>query len=404
MRLFARVFKWTLLLALLFIVGALAALGVKGYTTFGRDPAGARLAQIQQSPQWRDGKFQNPAPMWSEMGRALRQMFDAVPGDVPSERIAVVQDSAATFATPPTTGLRVTWFGHSSTLVEIDGVKLLLDPLWGERASPVEWAGPERWYAPPIALRDLPPIDAVLISHDHYDHLDQFTIAAMKDWNTVFIVPLGVGADLEHWGIPSRRIIELDWWQATQIRDVLIAATPARHASGRLVLQADKTLWAGYALVGTAHRVFYSGDTGFHPALPDVGTRYGPFDLALIESGQYDADWPDWHMGPEQAVIAAELVRARALLPVHWGLLKLAHHSWTEPAERVLAAARCSSVAILIPRPGQPVEPTTHPEIARWWPAMPWRTASERPIVATKTGVDADRYDVPPCTRLSSSR
>jgi L-ascorbate metabolism protein UlaG (beta-lactamase superfamily) len=160
--------------------------------------------------------------------------------------------------------LRVTWFGHASTLVEVDGMTLLIDPLWSERASPVSWAGPKRWYPAPIAIADLPKIDAVLISHDHVDHLDYQTISAMKSWSNVFVVPLGVGAHLVHWGIPESRIIELDWWESAHVGALELVATPARHASGRLTSKGNRTLWAGWAVVGPAHRVWYSGDTGFH--------------------------------------------------------------------------------------------------------------------------------------------
>jgi L-ascorbate metabolism protein UlaG (beta-lactamase superfamily) len=233
----------------------------------------------------------------------------------------------------------------------------------------------------------VPPVDAVVISHDHFDHLDMPTIAAMKGWKTTFVVPLGVGAHLEHWGVPAERIVELDWWEATRLGDLELVATPARHASGRSPFSGQNaTLWAGFALIGPAHRVYYSGDTGLFPGLADIGARLGPFDLAMIEAGAYGRSWPDWHLGPEQAVQASQLVRAEVLLPVHWGLFNLAYHGWTEPAERVLVAAGRAGVTVTIPRPGQSVEPVALPALTRWWPDVPWRTAEEDPIVATKMG------------------
>jgi L-ascorbate metabolism protein UlaG (beta-lactamase superfamily) len=263
--------------------------------------------------------------------------------------------------------LRVTWFGHSSALVEIDGTRVLIDPLWSERASPVSWAGPKRWYAAPVALSALPTIDAVVISHDHYDHLDRTAILSMKSGRAVFVLPLGVGAHLARWGIPESRIVELDWWQSTHVGALEIIATPARHKSGRIATQLDKTLWAGYAIVGAKHRVWYSGDTGFHEGLASIGKRLGPFDVTLIDSGQYDINWPDTHLGPELAVEAHRRVRGGVMIPVHWGLLKLAEHAWTEPVERVLKAASSHGVQVWVPRPGQSIEPTQGIRSTRWW-------------------------------------
>jgi L-ascorbate metabolism protein UlaG (beta-lactamase superfamily) len=277
--------------------------------------------------------------------------------------------------------------GHSSLLIEIDGYRVLTDPVWSHRASPLGWVGPDRWYGPLIALDELPSIDAVVISHDHYDHLDHGTIAAMKGpaWErTTFVVPLGIGAHLAHWGVPEARIAELDWWQQTRVRDLTIVCTPARHASGRLLVDNDSKLWAGYALIGSRRRAYFSGDTGLFPAMKEIGARFGPFDLTMIEVGEYNRAWPDWHIGPEQAVTAHQLVRGRLLLPIHWGLFRLAYHTWTEPIERVLVAARAAGVTLAIPRPGQSFEPAAPPPVERWWPDLPWQTAQEHPVVSTQ--------------------
>lgn len=389
---------------------ALSAAAVAGVLLSGADAAfgagaeGARLQRMQASPEWHDDHFENPEPMWNDMRSALLRMFEATPNDVPQTPVPVLNSDGALLAQPPASGLRVTWFGHSSTLVEIDGVTVLTDPIWSERPSPIGWAGPKRWFDAPIALQNLPKIDAVVISHDHYDHLDRPTIMALRDAQTVFIVPLGVGAHLAHWGIPETRIVELDWWQSTQVGAIEVVATPARHASGRVLPQSDKTLWAGYALIGTGHRAYYSGDTGLFPAMAEIGERYGPFDVTLIEAGQYDADWPDWHLGPEQAVEAHRLVRGKLMIPVHWALFKLAHHGWTEPAERVLAAAHCREVEVLVPQPGRSVEPTVAVASDRWWPALAWRTAEERPVVATLRGDAGERFQLATCATSVAAR
>jgi L-ascorbate metabolism protein UlaG (beta-lactamase superfamily) len=342
---------------------------------------------MERSPQWKDGRFENPQPLHNDTWGALRDVtFGGSDHRTPKDSIPVEALDASRFVTAPQSGLRVTWLGHSTLLVELDGSRVLVDPVWSERASPVSWMGPKRFYAPLIPIDQVPAVDAVVISHDHYDHLDEPTIRAIRSWKTTFVVPLGVGAHLASWGVPEACIVELDWWEAPRLGSLEIVAVPARHASGRSLLSQNATLWAGFAFIGAHHRVYYSGDTGFFPGLADIGSRFGPFDLAMIEAGAYGRSWPDWHLGPEQAVHAAKLVRANTLLPVHWGLFNLAYHGWTEPAERVLAAARASNLSVTVPSPGQSIEPDALPAFARWWPDVPWKTVDEDPIVPTGIG------------------
>jgi L-ascorbate metabolism protein UlaG (beta-lactamase superfamily) len=365
------------------LVALLSVVVVQGWKAFGHRAQGLRLARMQRSPQYRDGHFVNPQPLVNSAAGMLKGLFEVSPDATPRQPVPVERVDPARFQTPPPRGLRITWLGHSTTLIEQDGVRILTDPLWSERISPLDWLGPRRWYPPLIALADLPPIDAVVISHDHYDHLDYPTIVAMKEWKTRFVVPLGVGAHLAYWGIPEERIIELDWWERTRIGALELVCTPARHASGRTLLDKDATLWAGYALITSNHRVYYSGDTGLFPAMKQIGARLGPFDLAMIEAGQYNSSWPDWHIGPEGAVKADSMVEARVLLPVHWALLTLAYHGWTEPVERVLAAAAKSGAEVATPRPGAGLQPGERPLPPRWWPDLPWKTAAQDPLVTT---------------------
>jgi L-ascorbate metabolism protein UlaG (beta-lactamase superfamily) len=357
---------------------------VDGWKAFGRRAEGDRRARMEKSSQYGDGRFQNPQPLWNDGWAMITGAFDASEYGAPKNPPPTVPGDHTRFETPPPTGLRVTWLGHSSMLVEIDGHYILTDPVWGKRTSPLDWIGPERWYAPPIPLGELPKLDAVILSHDHYDHLDEPTISAMKDWDTTFVTPLGVGAHLEYWGVPAAKIVELDWWGKTRVKELEIVCTPARHASGRVVVDTDATLWAGYALVGAKHRVYFSGDTGLFPAMRDIGEKLGPFDLTMIEVGAYDRAWPDWHLGPEQAVEAHQMVGGRVMLPVHWGLFNLAYHGWTEPIERVLVAAQKTSTSVAAPKPGESFEPAALPPLARWWPDVPWQTAVQHPVVATK--------------------
>ena len=335
----------------------------------------------------KNGRFLNPQPLWNDYLAAFTSILRRDPNSMPKQALPVVHPTAQALATDSALGLRATWLGHSTVYLEIDGIRVLTDPVWGKRASPFRWAGPKRFYAPLIELEELPVPEVVAISHDHYDHLDRSTLRRIRHWDTRFIVPLGVGARLISWGVPAARITELDWWESTRVGDLEVALTPARHASGRMLLDKDKTLWGGFAFMGVKHRVYYSGDSGMFVGLADIGERFGPFDLTLIEAGAYGQAWPDWHMGPEQAVRAHGMVQGKVLMPVHWGLFDLAAHGWTEPIERVLVAAQTSGATVVVPRPGGSFEPGTPPSLERWWPTLPWKTAAEVPIRATQNGL-----------------
>ncbi len=371
--------------AILSSAGLLSVLGllVDGWTAFGHRATGDRVTRMHSSPQWTGKRFENPQPLWNDFLGMLTAFGRTSPVAEPDGPLPVVRGAQGRFDAFPDSGVRVTWLGHSTTLIEVDGKRFLTDPIFGGRASPFDWVGPKTWYDPPIPLDKLPPVDAILISHDHYDHLQMSTIKALRDADTPFVVPLGVGAHLEYWGIDPARITELDWWESARFGDVEVTAAPARHASGRFLTDRNATLWAGYAVAGPAHRVFFSGDTGLFPGMKDIGERLGPFDIAMVEVGAYDRTWPDWHSGPEQAVLANQWLRGKVFLPIHWGLWSLAMHGWTEPIERVLVAAGDAGVTTAIPRPGESVDPGLPLPQARWWPDLPWQTAEEHPVVAT---------------------
>jgi len=376
-------------LTALMIAFAALALGMFGCAATSAGSEAKRMKRTKNSPQWKNGRFVNTLPRRDAGFWAMTMNWiKGAEHTSPSGPLPVIMRSAADFKEPPAGGLRVTWLGHSSIFLEIDSYRILIDPVTSERASPFSFVGPARFHPPPLPLVEMQKLrpHAVVISHDHYDHLDQPAIQGLKSTSIRCIVPLGVGAYLEEWGISPARITELDWWEETEIGDLKLTATPARHFSGRGIFMQDSTLWCGWAFQGKRQRVFFSGDTAMFPGFAEIGKRLGPFDVTMLDAGAYNAMWPDVHMGPEQAVQAHRMVRGRLLLPVHWGTFDLSPHSWIEPAERIIRAARKSGISIVLPRPGESFEPGSHVPTKRWWPAIPWRNAGQAPLISTGLG------------------
>ncbi|WP_457417573.1 MBL fold metallo-hydrolase [Roseateles sp. P5_E7] len=273
---------------------------------------------------------------------------------------------------PTDTGLRATWLGHSTVLIEIDGLRVLTDPVWGKRASPSQLAGPKRFQPVPLALKALPKLDAVVISHDHYDHLDIGTIKELVKLQGVpFITSLGVGAHLQAWGVPPERIVELDWWEHWQApgAELRIHAAPSQHFSGRSLTDRNATLWSSIVIETPKHRVFFSGDTGLTSEYTAIRERFGPFDLVMLEVGAFHPSWGDIHLGPENALKALQYLGGGAFLPVHWGTFSLALHDWDQPAETLLELGPKQGAQLLMPRLGEAVEPGHGEAVTPWWRA-----------------------------------
>ncbi|MFC1481705.1 MBL fold metallo-hydrolase [Candidatus Neomarinimicrobiota bacterium] len=368
-----------LAIMLITIFGSLVLLGLAlfiasdNYAQFGASPSGERLERIMSSPNFNGQKFVNSLP--SSIGNpghfweAVNKIFFGPELRSPEMELPVVPIDSAAFASQPPSGLRITWLGHSTVLVEMDGLRILTDPVWSKRASPFVFPGPARFFDVPIAITDLPALDAVVISHDHYDHLDKNAVVSLAKTGVNFILPLGVGAHLEKWGIAAEQISELDWWESwtDHTNRLQITATPARHFSGRGPLTGNHTLWASWVFAGLLKRVYFSGDTGPFPGFEEIGTRYGPFDITLVKIGAYNKGWPDIHLNPDQALDAHLALRGRLLQPIHWGTFNLAFHDWYEPAVWLLREARERNIPIVIPRPGEQVDPVAPPEVQEWW-------------------------------------
>jgi L-ascorbate metabolism protein UlaG (beta-lactamase superfamily) len=306
-------------------------------------------------------------------------MFNKPAGTVPDRAIAVRALSPQQLAAAPVGSLFR--LGHSTVLMKLRAGWVLTDPMFSERASPVSWAGPQRFHAPPIALQDLPPLLAVILSHDHYDHLDQDSILALADRSDHFLAPLRVGERLIDWGVEASKVQELDWWQETQIKGLRLVATPAQHFSGRGMFDANQTLWASWVIIDGDIRLFFSGDTGYFDGFKRIGETYGPFDVTLIENGAYNTRWPDVHMQPEQVIQAHLDLRGRWLLPIHNGTFDLAMHTWTEPLERILALAEQRGVALTTPAMGEALNIRAPHAGQAWWRADAKAAApSPRPV------------------------
>ena len=333
--------------------------------------AGAIDAAAAGSPHYRGGVFHNLEPasairLDNEENRlVLFDMFAANSISRPGGPVPLADP-------PDHTGseaFAVTWLGHATALLEIDGYRVLTDPVWAQRCSPSRTVGPQRLHPSPLPLEALPALDAVVISHDHYDHLDMGTVRALaRTQRAPFVVPLGVGAHLRAWGIAPDRIIELDWNSHAVVGELTLICTPARHFSGRF-LSRNNTLWASWAICGPRHRAFFGGDSGYTRSFAEIGSEHGPFDLTLLPIGAYNKSWPDIHMNPEEAVAVHRDLSGDAgvLVPIHWATFRLAPHPWAEPAERLLTAAADSAVSLAIPRPGGRVVPAGPTDLETWW-------------------------------------
>lgn len=376
MQLFKRFIKMLSLIvagfAVLLIAGT--SLFLNFYPAFGGTHSDVKKMTFKNSGHYENGIFLNQIPTkmdmtLSKLGSILKDYLNGIPRQRPDTPLPVLPVDSMTIATKPDSMARITWFGHSTFLLEMNGKNILLDPMFGEASAPHPWLGPSRFSdGLPIEIEKLPKIDFVLFSHDHYDHLEYSTILRLRDRVNDFYVPLGVGSHLAAWGVPELKIHELNWWDETQHDELFFALTPARHFSGRGILDRSTTLWGSWVIKFNDYSVYFSGDTGYGPHFKQIAEKYGPFDFAMLECGQYDQRWESIHMIPEQTAQAALDIEAKMMMPIHWGSFALALHSWDDPVQRVTKKAKELNVPVIIPQIGEQFL-LNNPVLAdnNWW-------------------------------------
>lgn len=327
------------------------------------------------SPNYEDGKFKNThlvdmSMSFKDMMSSAKKYFSPDEEAAPANAIPVEKVDPTSFAKYSAKEPRLIWFGHSTFLLQIEGKNLLIDPMLGDVPAPKSWLGKPRFSKElPISIDDLPQLDAVIISHDHYDHLDKESIKQIKDKVNAFYTPLGVSKHLVKWGVAENLIHELDWWEQINLDKLQFTCAPAQHFSGRGVSDSQSTLWCSWIIASDSTKIFFSGDSGYNSHFAEIGEKHGPFDIALMECGQYNEKWEDIHMFPEQSVQAAIDVKAKVMMPIHWGGFTLSEHAWKDPIDRAVLQAAASNVKLATPGIGEPLIIGTEDvsSTTQWW-------------------------------------
>ncbi|MES2654373.1 MAG: MBL fold metallo-hydrolase [Bacteroidota bacterium] len=359
---------------MIILIAILLSLSTGGYLfleqkQFGQLPTGARLERIKKSPNYKDGSFKNlsitpdlapDASYW----KIMKMYFNKPKNTEPPHSLPFIKTDLKNLDTSQT---QIIWFGHSSYFIKTKGLNILVDPVFSGNASPVSFFGKNYAGSNEYKISDFPAIDIVLITHDHYDHLDYKTILELKNKAKMFYTSLGVGEHLNLWGIGNERIVEFDWWEEINFNnDIKFIATPARHFSGRK-FKRNQSLWASYILQTPSEKIFLGGDSGFDTHFKQIGEKYGPFDLVLLECGQYNKMWPYIHMQPEEVIQAAQDLKAKVLMPVHWSKFTLALHPWNESIKRVTTKAKEMHVKTTTPLIGQLIKLNENLPDSIWW-------------------------------------
>lgn len=343
---------------------------------FGGKVSKEQQLEFEKTGHYEQGKFVNLIPSEMEIGLKdfpglIYQQIKGDPARQPAIKFPVEKIDSLEIVNKPDSITRITWFGHSAFLIEIAGKKILLDPMFGQVPSPISWLGKPRYSnGLPIDIDKLPEIDAIIMSHDHYDHLDYGSIMKLKQKTKKFYMPLGVGVHFKKWGVEDSRIHELDWWQDIILDSLKFTCTPARHFSGRGMFDRAATLWASWVIEGGGKNIYFSGDSGYGPHFKEIGDKFGSFDFAMMECGQYGEKWTAIHMLPEQTIQAAKDINAKAMMPIHWGAFTLAFHSWIDPVVRASKKAKEMNVPFYTPKIGEPIILEQPIPSSRWWESV----------------------------------
>jgi len=360
------VLKWVF--ALVLSISLLITGFVYWAPQFGAAPEGKFLTALRASRHYKNGEFVNtiPTTVGSFMGM-LKTIPDFINAEAGSPKTPIPTDFQKNSSSRTDSIAIAHWYGHSSFALEMDGKRILIEPVFGSAPSPIPFMDSRFMIEQPIPKNATNNTDIVIISHDHYDHLDYPTVLNLAQTEARFYTPLGVGSHLRHWGIPEDRIVELDWWEQTEFASLKLTACPSRHFSGRAITDRNATQWASWIIEGVNQRVFFSGDGGYGPHFKEIGDRFGPFDLAMMECGQYNDAWKSIHMSPEETVKAGIDVRGKYIMPIHWGAFQLSVHSWTDPIERFVAEAKRLDIPYIHPMIGSPIRIGEDSEKHQWW-------------------------------------
>jgi len=359
---------------LIFMVSIIGCVGLS--PQFGAKPEGESIERIKKSSNYKDGKFFNTPDSidgftFSDyVDMTIEMMKTRINATPPERTLPPLNNEIRTLGQANDSLTQITWLGHSSVLINIDGKTLLLDPILSDAFGPLTFMSKSKRFGNslPLTVDDLPRIDAVLISHDHYDHLDYNTIKQLKGKVEHYFVPLGISAHLKSWGIEETRITELNWWEDVQFKEITFIATPAQHFSGRGLFDKFTTLWTSWVIKGKKHKIYFSGDTGYFDGFKKIGEKYGPFDLTIIECGQYSELWPYHHIFPEQTAQAHLDLNGKILLPIHWGTFLMSpSHDWNEPLERLVKKAAELNLSLTTPKIGETISLENRIPVSKWW-------------------------------------